>query len=130
MVIDPVSNLINGLKNASLGNKEVVEVPYTKMSQAILEALQKEGLVGDVEKHGKKVSKKLSAKLKYEGKSPVISGVKRVSKFSKRVYKGAKDIKTVKNGYGIGIISTPKGILSDKEARKQNIGGEVLFEIW
>lgn len=130
MVVDPVSNLINGLKNASVSKKEVVEVPYTKMNQSILEALQKQGLVSDVEKHGKKISKKISITLKYEGKEPVITGVKRVSKFSKRVYKGSKDIKPVKNGYGVSIISTPKGILSDSEARKQNLGGEVLFEIW
>lgn len=130
MVVDPIANLINGLKNASQSRKDTFDVPFTKMNHAILETLKKAGLIVDVEKNGKKVAKTLTISLAYEGTDPKITNVKRVSKFSKRVYKGAKDIRPVRNGYGLSIISTPQGILSNVEARKANIGGEVLFEIW
>lgn len=130
MVIDPISDLIVSLKNASNSRKEVLEVPYTKLTNAVLETLQKVGFVENVEKQGKKISKKLLVELKYEDANPKITDVKRVSKYSKRIYKGAKEITAVKNGYGVSILSTPKGILSNTEARKANVGGEVLFEIW
>lgn len=131
MVNDPVSNLIISLKNASLQSKEAVRVPYTKMSLSILEVLKKEGYVKDVTKHGKDIKKHIDVDLQYaeDGTSKIVN-VKRVSKFSTRVYKGFKDIKPVKSGYGIQVLSTPAGIMSGRSAIKQNVGGEVLFEIW
>lgn len=131
MVNDPLSNLIISLKNASLQSKEAVRVPYTKMSLSVLEVLKKEGYVKEVSKHGKDIKKHIDVELQYaEDGSPKIVNVKRVSKFSTRVYKGFKDIKPVKNGYGIQVISTPAGIMSGRNAVKQNVGGEVLFEMW
>lgn len=130
MVIDPISNLINGLKNASERGLETVSVSHSKMKAAVLEVLKKEGFINDFEKKGKDIKKKLEISLKYENGQPAIKGTKRVSKFSRRIYKGVKELYPVKNGYGVTILSTPKGIISDKEAKKDNVGGEVLFQIW
>ncbi|HYC34455.1 MAG TPA: 30S ribosomal protein S8, partial [Candidatus Paceibacterota bacterium] len=84
----------------------------------------------DFSKKGKKVVKTLEVELMYEEGKPRITDVERVSKFSRRVYQGAKDLKPVRNGYGIMVLTTPKGILSDKTARKEKVGGEALFKIW
>lgn len=130
MVVDQIANLITSLKNASAARKESVVVSHTKIKSSILDTLVKEGFITGVEKDGKGVAKTLTVALKYENRKPAITGVKRVSKFSKRIYKGAKDLRPVKNGFGTLVLSTPKGILSDKEARKSNLGGEALFEIW
>jgi len=131
MVKDNISNLINGLKNAQTSGKDVFRTPYTKMNMAILEVLKREGFVSDVDKRGKDLSKHIDITLKYgeEGK-PSINNVKRVSKQSRRVYKSANEIHQIKNGYGLLVLSTPSGILTDKQARKSNVGGEALFEIW
>ena len=131
MVIDSIANLINGIYNAQLRGHKVVRSPYSKLTFAIAEALKREGFVADVEKEGKDVKKHLDITLKYDAQgSPAVSGVKRVSRQSKRTYKGVDQIKPVKNGYGTLILSTPKGIFTDKQARKENVGGEALFEIW
>lgn len=130
MVTDPISNLIISLKNASLQGIEEITVPYSKIKNNILEVLKKEGYISDFEKKGKDIKKKLKVELKYDSGSPKINDVKRLSKFSKRVYKGVNEIYPVKNGYGILVLSTPKGVISDRDARKQKVGGEALFEIW
>lgn len=130
MVVDKVSNLIVDLKNASLEKKETVDIPYTKFSNAILELLEKEGYVESIEKKGKGIKKRLVVSLKYDNDVPKINDVRRVSKFSRRVYAGAKDVRPFKNGYGLRVLSTPKGVVSDKMARMEKVGGEVLFEIW
>ena len=130
MITDPVSDLIIQLKNAGEAGKETVVLPYSKLRASILETLQKEGYIKSSAKKGKKVSKQIEVELlTVEGKSK-IKGVQQISKLSKRVYQGFTDIKQVKNGFGALILSTPKGILSGKEARKEKVGGEVLFKIW
>lgn len=131
MVIDPIANLINGLKNASSQKKETFSISYSKMKHGILEVLKKSGYVADFEKKGKDVSKRLEVTLKYrENGDPMIGEARRISKFSRRIYKGVNDIYPVRDGYGILVLSTPKGIISGKEARKIKVGGEALFEIW
>ena len=111
--------------------KVSLSVPYSKILFSILGLLKKEGFILDVERSGKDKDAKLEITLKYEedGKA-VISDVKRVSKFSKRIYLNAKEIRPVRNGYGLLILSTPNGILSGAQAKKANVGGEALFEIW
>lgn len=128
--MDPISNMIVMIKNASDSRKESVVFPYSKIKVAILELLQKEGFIKSFGKKGKKVVKFIEVGLSYAGKEPRINGVKRVSKTSKRVYQGFKEIKKVKNGLGSLIMSTPKGIMTDKMAREAKVGGEALFEIW
>jgi small subunit ribosomal protein S8 len=130
MVGDTISNLIISLKNAGKARHEAVVIPFSNMNLAILETLKKEGFVTDIEKTGKDIKKKLIVTLKYEDGVPAISDVKRASKQSKRVYTGYKDIKSVRNGYGIAVLSTPQGVMSNKQATKAKVGGELLFTMW
>lgn len=118
------------MKNGSLAGKESVAVPYSKMKQAIAECLKKAGYVSDISKKVKLGQPLLEVKLVYVDKAPRITEVERISKQSRRVYFGMKDIHTVRNGSGLLVLSTPKGILSGKDARKEQVGGEALFRIW
>lgn len=128
---DPISNLITNLKNGSAANKEAVSVPLSNFTEAVVAALARKGYVKPGVQKGKTVSdKKLEIGLIYVNGSARINDVKRVSKPSKRIYKGYSEIHQVKQGYGSTFVSTPKGILSDDEVRKQKVGGEVLFQIW
>lgn len=131
MVGDPISNMIISIKNAAMVKKATTTVPYSKMKEAILEALVRREFVESFEVTGDTpATKKLVVTLKYKNGESVINEVKRQSKFSKRVYKGFQDIHRVKNGHGAAIITSPKGIITDDEARKRNVGGELLFTIW
>ena len=118
------------IKNGSLANKASVAMPYSKMKNAIALCLKKEGSVGDVSKKVRKGHPVLEVELLYKEDKPRITDVERISKSSRRVYMSMKDIHTVRNGSGILVISTPKGIMSGKEARKEQVGGEALFKIW
>ncbi|RJR13247.1 30S ribosomal protein S8 [Candidatus Parcubacteria bacterium] len=129
--MDPIADLIIRLKNAGMVKKENVSVPHSAFKLAIAEKLRDVGYVKTVEKKGKKARKVLDITLKYDEKgTPVIHGVKRVSKPARRIYRSVLEIVPVKYGHGALILSTPKGIKTDKEARKEKIGGEALFEIW
>ena len=130
MITDPISNLITSIKNGSDARKASVSVPYSTLKESIAHALAKGGYVLNIEKKGKKVIKTLEVELAYIGDEPRIHGVDRVSKPSRRIYQRAKDIRMFKSGYGNTIFSTPKGILLDIDAKKQKVGGEVLFKIW
>jgi small subunit ribosomal protein S8 len=130
MVGDTISNLIISLKNAQKARHQEVVISFSKVKLAILETLKKEGFILDVQKSGKDLKKKLIITLKYEDGTPAITDVKRISKQSKRIYGGYKDIKSVRNGYGITVLSTPQGIVSNKEASKLKVGGELLFTMW
>lgn len=127
---DSIADMITRIKNASTSNKEFVVFPYSKLKLAILDVLLKEGYVKSFAKKGKKIAKFIEVGLIYQDGAPKVSGVTRVSKSSKRIYFQAKDIKTVKSGYGILILSTPKGIMTDKQARMEHVGGEAMFKIW
>ena len=128
--MDSISNMIIIMKNGSLAGKESVLVPYSKMKNAIGECLKKAGYVSEVSKKVKKGQPVLEVGLVYVDKKPKIAEVERISKQSRRVYFGMKDIHSVRNGTGLLVLSTPKGILSGKEARKEQVGGEALFRIW
>jgi small subunit ribosomal protein S8 len=131
MVTDPVADLITRLTNASAVKKQTVSVPFSAFKLAIAEKLREVGYVGSVEKKGKKVKKTLDVTLKYQTDGvPAIQGVKRISKPGRRLYKSVLDIVPVRYGHGTLVLSTPKGIKTDKEAKKENVGGEALFEIW
>jgi small subunit ribosomal protein S8 len=129
MVVDNISNLIISIKNASTAGKDYLNVPATKISNAILNVLKENNFIQDFSKKDKD-SKTIKVVLKYEDGTPVITDVKRISKNSKRVYQSSKEIKNIKRGYGISVLSTPNGVLSGQQAREQKVGGEVLFEIW
>lgn len=118
------------LKNAQAVKKENVKLSYSKMDERILEILAKNGYIDVFEKKGRGVKKIISVRLKYENGKGVINGIKFISKPSRRLYGGYKEIKPVKRGYGLLVVSTPKGIITGAEAKKTKVGGEFLFEIW
>lgn len=127
--MDPVSNFLNTLKLAGRTGKKTFEFPGSRFIAEIAAALEKYGYVGSAARKGKR-GRLIEVELAYDGATPKIRGLKRVSRLSKRVYLKAKDLYPVRSGFGAWILSTPKGVLSDKEARALRVGGEVLFEIW
>ena len=131
MTNDPVADLVVRLKNAGDVGKTTISMPFSNFKMAIAEKLKDAGFVQAIEKKGRKVKKTLDIVLKYrEGGKPVISGVKRVSKPGRRIYRSVHEIVPIRYGHGALILSTPKGVKTDKEARKEKVGGEALFEIW
>lgn len=126
---DAIGDLITRLANASVLKRDTVSIPFSNLKLAIAEKLVDAGYIAGAEKKGKKVKKTLDITLKY-GTRPGILGVKRVSKPGRRLYRAASEIHSVRYGHGTLILTTPKGIKTDKEARKENVGGEALFQIW
>jgi small subunit ribosomal protein S8 len=127
---DPISNFIVQIQNASFVGKAIVTVPHSNLIASIADLLVRKGYVKSAKKQGKKVQKTLEVELATVDGRPRVSGVQRLSKPSKRLYRGHSEIYPVKQGYGTLVVSTPKGILSDDEARKEKVGGEILFTIW
>lgn len=132
MVTDSVADSLIRIKNGYLAHKAEVNVPYSKVTVAITDLLAKEGYIEKVkvETNEKNGFKTLVATLRYQGRHSALTDVKRVSRPSLRVYKGADSLPWVLNGLGIAIISTPKGVMTDKQARKQGLGGEVMAYVW
>jgi len=131
MTSDTIGDFIIRLKNAGAVKKESISVPFSSLKLAVAEKLKDAGFVASIDKKGKKVRKTLDVVLKYDTEGiHVIHGVKRISKPGRRVYRSVSEIMPVRYGYGTLVLSTPKGILTGKEARKENVGGEALFEIW
>jgi len=131
MVGDPLGDFINRIKNASAVSSAAVSAPYSKTKEAVSNLLKNEGYLNSVNVKGKGIKKTLEIGLLYKKDgSPKISEAKRVSKPGRRIYFGFKEIRPVKFGKGTLVLSTPKGIVTEKEARKEKVGGEALFEIW
>ena len=128
--MDQIANMINMIKNASRVGHESVTVPYSKIKHAIADCLVKEGYLEGASKKTQKGFPILELALAYTDGTPKVSGVERVSKSSRRIYKGVKEIKPSRNNYGLVVLTTPKGILTDKQAKKEMVGGEVLFKLW
>ena len=126
MVNDHLSDFITRLRNGYMAERETIEARATKMVVSVVEVLKKEGYVKDFTVDGQK----LTVELKYAGNKPVVLGVSRVSKPGARVYSAIKDVRSVWSGLGINILSTPKGVMSHKQARKLHVGGEVIAKIW
>jgi small subunit ribosomal protein S8 len=130
MVTDPIGDMLAQIRNAGAVHKATLTLPYSKLRYAVATALVKHGYIESVAKKGKKVVKTMEIALLYVGDKPRVSGAARLSKPSRRVYYAVKDIKPVRHGYGTLMLSTPTGILSGNEARKNKVGGEALFKIW
>ena len=128
--MDSISNMLIMMKNGGLAGKESVAFPYSKMKHAIADCLKKEGFVSEVSKRVKKDQPVLEVGLIYTDKKPKITEVERISKQSRRVYYGMKEIHSVRSGSGLLVLSTPKGILTGDDARKEHVGGEVICKIW
>lgn len=127
MTTDPIADFLVRVRNAGATGKESVVVPASNMVVALAQLLEKEGYIAGTTK---KKDGPLTITLAYKSGSPAISGSKRISKPSRRMYLGVRDIKPVKRGQGLLVLSTPAGVLSGKQAREKRVGGEALFEIW
>lgn len=123
-------NTLTKIKNAFQKKQERVKIPYTQFDFAIVEGLAKRGYVESAAKKGKGVKRIIDIKLAYKEGVPAVSGMKFFSKSSRRVYLGYKDMQKSHDGYGYYFFSTPKGIMTNIEARRNKVGGELLFEIW
>lgn len=128
---DPIADMLTRIRNAIMVNKDTVEIPSSNMKKAIADIMLAEGFVSDVKLVEDGYNGKLVVTLKYAGKGrSVINGLKRISKPGLRAYAGVEDMPKVLNGLGIAVLSTNKGIMTDKQAKSANVGGEVLCYIW
>jgi small subunit ribosomal protein S8 len=126
---DPISDMLTRIRNASRALLPAVEMPHSRMKESLAKILKSEGYVAEVSVDGK-VIKKLKIQLKYQGKKNVIEGLKRISKPGLRKYVGATEIPRVLAGLGISIVSTSEGVMTGTQAKKKNLGGELLCYIW
>lgn len=130
-ITDPIADLLTRIRNASSAKHDSVEIPASNMKKAICQILLDEGYIKDfsVAEDGKQGV--ITVTLKYlEGKKPVITGLRRVSKPGLRIYSDVEDMPKVIKGLGVAIVSTSKGVMTDRQARKENVGGEVLAFVW
>ena len=130
MVTDPIADMLTRIRNANSMRYKEVEVPASKIKNEIARILKEEGFISDYKVKKNNIQDNIVLYLKYSGKERVITGLKRISKPGLRVYAKAEEIPTVLSGLGIAIISTSKGLMTDKDARKASLGGEVLAYIW
>ena len=128
---DPIADLLTRIRNGLHARKEQIDVPWSRVKQSLTEVIASEGFLREctvVEQDGRRA---VRIWLKYDERNrPVITGIKRISRPSLRVYRGSKEIPTIRGGLGTNILSTPQGILTDREARKRNVGGEVMCTVW
>ncbi len=128
---DPLADMITRIRNGQRANKKAVNSPASKLRQRVLDVLEREGYIrGYVRSEEETGKPDLSIELKYYEGDPVIREIKRISKPGRRVYSSVNDLPRVRNGLGISIVSTPKGVLSDAEARAENVGGEVICTVF
>lgn len=129
-IYDPIADMLTRVRNAIMARHHEVEVPLSKMKVAVAQALQDEGYILGFETAEDGKQGILRIQLKYSGNTPVIEGIKRVSKPSRRVYVSHDEIPKVMSGLGVNILSTPRGVMSDRKARNQRLGGEVVCSVW
>ena len=128
--MDQLSEMLTAIRNAQAVLKPQVSVSFSDFKQEVVKIMEREGFLEKSEKKGKKNKKTLEISLKYKDNVPAITGLKRVSKPGQRIYINYGQIRPIKNGYGLSIISTSKGLKTNKEAKSQKIGGELICEIW
>jgi small subunit ribosomal protein S8 len=130
IMTDAISDMLIRIKNAQRANRPSLEIPFSKMKFQLAKIFERENFIGPIEEKGKKAARKIEIKLKYSDGVPAVEDIVRKSKPSRRMYMGKDEIKPIKQGYGRAIISTSKGLMTDKEARKAGLGGELICEIW
>lgn len=124
--MDKVADLLIRIKNGYMASRREVAAPYSNLGKAICELLQSEGYIQSYQAE----ERELKVSLKYENRAPALTDVQRISKPGRRIYKGSKVLPWVFDGLGVAIISTPKGIMTDKQARKEGVGGEIMAYVW
>lgn len=128
---DPIADLLTRIRNGNRARKERVDMPWSALKEAVARVLIAEGFLRDVAVVGEGTAKQLRLSLKYDDqRRPVISGIQRVSRPSLRVYVGKEEIPMVRGGLGINVLSTPAGVLVDREAKQRGVGGELLCAVW
>jgi small subunit ribosomal protein S8 len=131
VISDPIADLLTRIRNGLIARHADVRVPHSRVKVRIAEILAQEGYVGDVEVLPNPIQSEIKIRLKYTAsRDPVIKGLKRISKPGLRVYRGRFELPRVQGGLGIAVLSTSKGVMTDREARRQKVGGEVLCEVW
>ena len=131
MMTDPIADMLTRIRNGTHARKASVDVPYSREKERIARVLVSEGYLASATMVEAEPRNVLHIELRYDAqRRPVILGLRRVSRPSLRVYVGANDIPAVRRGLGINVLSTPKGVLVDREARRENVGGEVLCTVW
>lgn len=131
MMTDPVADLLTRIRNATRARHERVEVPWSHFKEQLTRVMETEGFLGEVSVSGEGKDKRLRIALRYDDRrAPVITGMARVSRPGLRVYVGVNDIPMVRQGLGISILSTSAGVIVDREARRQGVGGEVVCSVW
>jgi len=131
MMTDPIADLLTRIRNANNARKASVDVPWSRQKEQLARVLVEEGYLEGVSVVEAKPRNVLRLELRYDGqRRPIITGVRRVSRPSLRVYVGVEDIPAVRRGLGVNVLSTPKGILADRTARREHVGGEVICTIW
>ena len=127
---DPIGDMIARIKNASLRNYKKVEIPSSKFKTKIANVLKNEGYIIDYKIESNEGKDTLFIDLKYSSGNPVINSIQRVSKPGRRIFSSAESLPKVSNGLGIAIVSTPKGVMTDIDARKQRVGGEIICKVF
>ena len=126
---DPISDMLTRLRNGGRALQPAIELPHSRIKENVAKILKAEGYVSDVSVEGN-AAKKIKIRLKYNGKKSVIEGLKRISKPGLRKYVGATEIPRVRGGLGVAVVSTSEGVMTDTQARKKNLGGELLCYVW
>lgn len=129
-MVDPISDMLTRIRNAQAVSHQTAIIPFSKFRLRLAKVLEKEGLIESVTSQGRKTKKVIEIKLKYQKGLPAIKGLERISRPGQRIYFKKSQLKPVRQGYGLAIVSTSQGLMTDKEARKKGLGGEVLCEIW
>ncbi len=134
-MLDTISDMLTRIRNAQMAGHKEVAMPFSKLKLAIAKILEEKNFIESVAKEGEDTASKVLIQLKYENisnnkKVPVIRGIRRVSREGQRIYVKKNEIKTVKSGYGISVVSTSRGVMTGEEARKKGLGGEVICEVW
>jgi small subunit ribosomal protein S8 len=130
-MIDPISDMLTRIRNAGQAQQPAVVVPHSKIKESIANVLKQEGYVSAVEVADlAKTTKNIKLQLKYQGKKTVLEGLRRISTPGRRIYVGATEIPRVRGGLGVAVLSTPEGVMSGTEAKKKNLGGELLCFVW
>lgn len=132
MTTDPIADLLTRIRNAVRARKSTCEIPASTIKESVLKVFKEKGFIAGYVRQQEEVQDTLIVQLKYLGKNhkSVINSMKRVSKPGRRIYKGYRDMKPLLSGLGYSILSTPKGIMTDEDARKHKLGGELLCEVW
>ncbi len=131
MNFDPIADMLTRIRNASMAGRKTVELPYSRFKEKAAQILVKERFLASVAVAGEKpAAKKLVLGLKYQGKEPVLHGIERVSKPGRRFYSRADKIARIRWGFGVTLVSTSAGLMTDKEAKQKNLGGELICRVW